>query len=362
MNIAIDSSILRRDRKLESFDLLLLKRLAQLNLLQLHIPWIVYQEITSHNLLDANKSIQNMSRDLKIFSNRGVAIKEQIQLKAIAKQLDEIDLQQSILTHWDAFLSESKAILHELDNSHGKSVMTSYFEGKSPFPEPKSRKDIPDAFIFECIKSILVNYSPLVLIADDNNLRKASDKIVGVTAVASVAELYALPEFQPLMAKYKEVESYVDELITLETNLPKLSKAVIRYIHDGLFDQQEIFSEFIPDDENKATIEEVWMIREMELDKANIQYVDSHFYVTVKGTGVFTLEFFLFKADYYNYSERNIRIVDSDWNKHYFLANEDYDFEFSFKCKIDEEDIEKFTDYIIEDINLEVIGISSDHR
>ena len=27
-----------------------------------------------------------------------------------------------------------------------------------------------------------------------------------------------------------------------------------------------------------------------------------------------------------------------------------------------EEDIEKFTDYIIEDINLEVIGISSDHR
>lgn len=362
MNIVFDSSILRRDRKLESFDLLLLKKLAQLNLIQLHIPWIVYQEITSHNLLDASKSIQNMSRDLKNFSNRGIAIKEQIQLKAIAKQLDEIDLQQSILTHWDVFLKESKAVLHELENSHGKLVMTSYFEGKLPFPEPKSRKDIPDAFIYECIKTILHNYSPLVLIADDNNLRKASDKIEGVTAVASVEELYALPEFQPLMTKYKEVESYVDELITLETNLPQLRESVIDYIHGGLFDHQEIFSEFIPDDENKATIEEVWIIRELEFDKANIQYVDSHFYVTVKGTGVFTLEFFLYKGDYYNYNERKIRIVDSDWNKHYFLAEEDYDFEFSFKCKIDEEDIEKFTDYKIEDISLEVLGPSSDHR
>ncbi|MFN3967752.1 PIN domain-containing protein [Flavobacterium sp.] len=362
MNIAIDSSILSRDRKLDGFDIRLLKKLSQLKLIQLHIPWIVYQEIISQNFMEADKVLETMSRDLINIDKKGISFKEQIFFKKIATEINEIDVRQSILNHWQEFLDESNAIIHEINDSHGKKVMLSYFEGKSPFPSIKSKKDIPDAFIFEAITSISQSINPLFFVVHDKNLRDSSNKLPNVNAVASYEDLYSLSEFQPLMNKYKEVESYVDELITLEANLPKLTEKVVDFIHDGLFDQRDVFSESIPDDENKATVEEVWIINEIDSDKSKIQYVDSSFYVNFEGTGVFTLEFFVFKSEYYNYSERNIRVIDADWNKHYFLANEDYDFKFSFKCKVDEEDIESFLNYEVEDVLIEVISPSHNHR
>lgn len=64
MNISIDTSILRRDRKLESSDILLLGKMSKLGLLKLHVTWIVFKETTTQNYLEAKAIINKIVKEL----------------------------------------------------------------------------------------------------------------------------------------------------------------------------------------------------------------------------------------------------------------------------------------------------------
>jgi hypothetical protein len=358
MNIALDSNILRRDRKLESYDILLLKKLSKLGLITIHIPWIVYKEETSHNFIETSELIAKMSRELENFDKKGLSFKESLALKKIAKQLDLVDLKKSVEDHWNNFFNESKAILHPFDSSYGEIVMLSYFHGEKPFPVAKSRKDIPDAFIYQSLKTILKSHSPITLVSGDNNLRKACNLLEDVNAISSFSELYGLEEYKPIEKKFKEIEHYVDELIVVEEGLSEIKREAIDRIHGDIFQDMVIDSENIPDDMHQGTVEEVPEITTLNIDKSQIKFIDDNFYIPISGTGRFTLQYFLFKSDYYLFESRNIRMIDADWNKHYFNVVEDFSFEFEFKFKLKKEDVEIMRNMEVEDLqvsNVEVI-------
>ncbi len=357
MNIALDTSIFRKDRKLENFDLLLLKKLSKLNLIKIHIPWIVYKESTSHNFIDTNTTIDKMTKDLQNFDKRGIAFREVIVLRKISKQLKSINLFKSVEDHWKEFINESNAILHPLDNTHGEIVMLSYFNGDKPFPVAKSRKDIPDAFIYQALITISKSYSPIIFIAEDKNLREACNLINNINSISSFDELYKLKEYEPIEKKYKEIEHYIDELIIVEENIEDIRKIAITKIHGEIFNEMIIEAENIPADNNEATVVRVFQITTLDTDKTKIQFVDNNFYIPVEGNGRFTLEYFLFKADYYILDNRNISIIDSDWNKHYYNVVEDFDFDFSFKFKLNKEDVDDIKNIEVEDIKISNIEI-----
>ena len=60
MNIVIDTSILQRDRGFLQSDILLIKKLAKLDLIKIHIPWIVFKESTSQNMEDVKIDIVHL--------------------------------------------------------------------------------------------------------------------------------------------------------------------------------------------------------------------------------------------------------------------------------------------------------------
>lgn len=344
MNIIIDTSVLRKDRGFLNSDILLIKKLAKLDLLKIHFPWIVYKESTSQNLLEVENGIGNAIKEISSLNRKGIDLEEYDKLKEIAKELEAIklDTEKSIEKHWERFIIDSKAILHEIKEEHGKKVMTSYFLGSKPFPVPKSRKDIPDAFIYEAILTINKRFGKTYFICDDKNLRESIVKNDDCHVFKSYEDFFDSEIYKPIDTEYKKIEHFADELIVLKENVDKIEKYAKEELYRDLFagDEQVIVHESIPSDGNEGALQGIEgdLIETIELDK--IQFVDGIFYIPVEVKACFRIEYFLFKSDYYLYEElRDISIIDHDWNKHYYLVEESFNVKLSFKCTIEQESI-----------------------
>lgn len=344
MNIVIDTSILRKDRRFVNSDILLIKKLSKLDLIKLHFPWVVFKESTTQNLIDVNASIDIAIKEISSLNRKGIHKDDFDKLGKISNDLKTFksDLENSINRHWDSFIIDSKAIMHEIDELHGKIVMNSYFLGLTPFPTPKSRNDIPDAFIYEAIRSINKKYGKVYFICDDNNLRNSVDKNDDCNVYKSFEEFYNSYEYKKLEEEYKKVEKFADELIVLRENVDKIRQYAKEEFYRDLFagDEQVIVHENIPSDGNEGALQAIndGSVENILVDK--IQFVDGIFYIPVELKAIFRIEYFLFKADIYLYEDdRDISIIDHDWNKHYYLVEESFNARVSFKCTIEQDSL-----------------------
>lgn len=342
MNIIIDTSILRTDRGFLNSDILLLKKLAKLELLKIHFPWVVFKESTSQNLLEVDSGLNRAIKEISSMNRKGISNDDYDDLQKIATKLEKIksELPKSIDKHWSDFVTDSKSILHKINEEHGQKVMTSYFIGETPFPEPKSRKDIPDAFIYEAILSIRNEYGDVHFICHDKNLRESIKKTDNCFAFDSYSTFYDSVEYKSIELEYKKIEHFSDELISLKDNVKEISEFALSEIQGDVFagDDQEIFHENIPSDDNMGMLQSMdnVEIEKIHLDK--IQFIDGVFYVPIDISAIFGIDYFIFKADYYlSAEERNISIIDNDWNKHYFLVQESFKVKLSYKCSIEQE-------------------------
>lgn len=363
MNISIDTSILRRDRKLESSDILLLGKMSKLGLLKLHVTWIVFKETTTQNYLETKAIINKIVKELNELDKKGVGKDEHFKFKKIAKQIEAINIETSVQKHWKDFIKDSKAILHRIDEKHGELVMSSYFSGQEPFPEPKSRKDIPDAFIYQGLKTISDRYGQIYFICDDNNLRNSCDKITNISGLKDFSDLFDVQEFKKINEKYKAIEHYAEELLIIEESIEKIKEKAEDDIMSEIFNDVIIFSQNIQDDNNEGRLVDIDEISDIQIDKTKIQYIDNYFYIPVNIKGIFTIEYFLFKTDYYGIDERrNIRITDNDWNDHYFLVEETFAVKASFKYKLAKDKVdflgfEAEDIFEVEDINVDEVDV-----
>ncbi|GJM63216.1 hypothetical protein PEDI_37680 [Persicobacter diffluens] len=346
MNIVIDTSILRKDRGFLNSDILLLKKLSKLELLKIHFPWVVYKESTSHNFKDIDSVIGKAIKEITSLNRKGISNEVYVELEEVAKKLDSIKstIDKSVDKHWTDFINDTGAILHEINNEHGKLVMSSYFGGDKPFPEPKSRKDIPDAFIYEAIKSIIESVGNVYFICADNNLRNVVNDLGSSFAFASYADFYKSSDYKAIEDEYKKIEHYSDELILLKENTGKISEFAISEIYGDVFagNDQEIFHESLPSDDNIGMLQDMDNVTVNKIHLDEIQFIDGVFYIPINISATFGIEYFMFKSDYYMEAEgRNISIIDDDWNKHYFLIYENFNVKLSYQCSIEQDSIKQ---------------------
>ena len=325
MNIIIDTSILLNDRQLSKSDISLLKKLSKLNLVKLHFPWIVFKEATSNNYKEISAIINKTIFDFSSLNKKGLGSDEYSKLLKISEELKVVkeNLTESVEKPWRSFIEDSKACLHEIDDSHGKIVMSSYFKGDKPFPEPKSRKDIPDAFIYQAILSIKNNVSCVFFICADNNLRNSCSLISGVKVFDSFSSFYDCDEFKAIDIEYQNIEHYAEELVILRKHFGVIKKKAREFIHNDFLSgyKQVISSELIPSDSHEGAIVDIEEFASVEIEENKIKFVDGLFYVPIQMTGKFKIEYSLFKGDFYLIEKtRNINIIESDWDKHYSLV------------------------------------------
>lgn len=344
MNIIIDTSTLWKDRGFLKSDILLLKKLSKLELLKIHIPWIVYKESTSQNLIDVKSGINKAIRELSNLNNKGLHHDDYKKLQQITKELEKLKFEadQSTKRHWEKFITESKANLHELDKKHGEKVMTAYFLGAKPFPKPKSRKDIPDAFIYEATKSISEKFGEIHFICADNNLRESIGTYQNCKVFDSYDDFYNSDGFKKVYSKYEKIEHFADELMILSDNIDKIEEYAKKELYGDLFagEEQLIIHENIPSEGNEGALQAIddETIEKIKIEK--IQFVDGIFYIPVEIKANFLIEYFLFKSEYCIYSDcRQISIIEPDWNEHVYLVQEQFIVKISFKCIIQQKSI-----------------------
>lgn len=363
MNIIIDTSILKRDRGFLQSDILLIKKLAKLDLIKIHFPWIVFKESTSQNIKESDFILNKSIKEISSLNKKGISKEDYLELEKIIFRLNSIkdSLDKSIDKHWADFITDTKATLHEINDGHGKLVMSSYFTGDKPFPEPKSRKDIPDAFIYEAIKSIRDKVGEVHFICADNNLRNSVDRLDSCTGLSSYSDFYKSPKYIEIENEYKKIEHYSDELILLRDSVDKISKFAEDEIYGDVFsgDSQVVYNESILSDDREGAIQDMEDIKIDIVHLDSIQFVDGIFYISIDISGKFGIEYFMYKSDYYTVLEsRNISIIDNDWNKHYFLVYEIFDVRLSYQCSIEQDSVkQKQFEFETEQVIIEELNI-----
>jgi len=347
LNIILDSSILKKERKLTSTKLKLLNKLSHLSIISLHFPWVVYKEYTTSNITNISEDINKLLKSIRLIMGLGLDETEKSSFKEILENILNIKkiIPQSVDKHWKGFIEESKATVCELEDSHGKNVMSSYFEGLKPFSSKKNRNDIPDAFIYESILTIVNKIKDnVVFVCNDNNLRKSITGIAGIVTFNSLEEFYESNEYKNIDKEYKKIEHYADELIELEKNLNIVEEIIENGVEDFLCSMvgTDVESDKIPSDNNDGTFVNLEKIYSSEIIKDDIIFINDLFYLKVLVKGSARIEYFLYKWDEHQIENRkNADIIDDDWNDHYYEVGESYDFELTFDCYINKDNVNK---------------------
>lgn len=294
--------------------------------------------------MDSQRSIDNAINEITSLNRKGIHKDDFAKIENISESLKNLRviIEDSIYRNWESFITDSKAIQHDINIYHGKKVMNSYFHGSLPFQNLKSRKDIPDAFIYEAILSIYEEYGDVYFICADNNLRNSVGKNAGCNVYKSFQEFYSSEEYKKVEKDYQQVEKFANELVILSDNVDIIKKYAQEEFYGDLFsgNEQVIVHENIPSDGNDGALKDIEEAKIINIRFDKIQFVNGVFYIPVEFNAIFRIEYFLFKADYDLLRKyRDISIIDHDWDDPYYLVEESFNVQVSFKCSIEQDSL-----------------------
>lgn len=188
--VFLDSSTLRSiNPRSELFAALL--RLANEEVISIRLHEIIWKEVTTGLWEEAKQLIDKAQKIRKIFnwlpeSETRLAYFNAVQL--IAEIGTEGGADQ-IRKGFQNILQSSSIQVIRLSLEQTEEVFDSYFSGKAPFKNIKSREDIPDAFIFSTIKEASKNDDINVhVITSDIPFYNACVKLKNVSSHKSIPE------------------------------------------------------------------------------------------------------------------------------------------------------------------------------
>lgn len=327
MNVVLDTSIYRRHSSRQSASFKAFERLAENSLIQLHVPHIIEHENFSQLHEDYISEFNSLLKAAKNLQRKTMLVDPENEIDQCIMRIPSV--KDKTLRHieeeFQEWLNRVGAKKHAIESDHALRVFESYFRGGPPFSSKKARKDIPDAFIFECIRDLHRQYNNVQVVAGDANLRKALEDQLRILTFSSLEDFVDSELCQELL-KEQRIGDHFSEIkdnIALHSNL-------LRQIIDSQYEkclQDEIVKDsYIPDDNNEATIQGVYEPEDLEFDFDDIRYF---------GEGLLGIPFsfrtealtyyYLFKMDLYGLNdERTNNLSLSDHNKHYYEVEEHF--------------------------------------
>ena len=341
--VILDSCIINQDRSCSGGDMKLFVKLSSLNLIEWYIPWIIYKEITSTGFIDGVELISKINNSLAALRRLG-------QSQIITKKLTDYEREFSEIKnkyadfnieYWNQLFKKAYATVGVFNKELSQNVVESYFSGGPPYQQPKSRKDIPDSFIFEEIKSLSYN-NHIIFISCDNNLIDKSRNIDNVTLFNSLKEFFESKEGKTVLQTYEQIEQYNHGVEFIQLNKDGISQIAQKdIVGDLLVPLNDGFvNAMIPSDNNEGGLAAIPEILDVSILIDEIKYIDGIFYIPILANCIFDVEYLLFKADYPLLEDRVITIIDNDWNKYYYLVSEKFDTSFIYNYTIEKSDIE----------------------
>ena len=225
---------------------------------------------------------------------------------------------------FEAWLKDLNAIESTMTVEDTQVAFDAYFEGTPPFKKVKSREDIPDAFIWEAVKRLAKTHKELHFVVADNTLRAAAEDWNGITAYATLDEFIQTEECQAAL----EI-STAEKRARIEGRLEHIAEGLTKIVQTDLvnaLDGKTVEDPSIPDDNNEGMVTGVNEATNVVLDFTKVEsYGDDDFGIPFTTSVDCTLNYAVFKADYYSLDEDKIeRMSIDERNRHYYDVDEDY--------------------------------------
>ena len=326
-NVVVDTSVLTRSPARTDLHFQALARLCNAGVAHLHVPHIVRLEFISQEVARAKTSLSQASNQLLGLERCGSMTAQNPQLQAIRGQLAALQgiVIEKVSENFDAWLASLPGTLQPLLLPDASAAWDAYAFARPPFKEPRLRKDLPDAFIYQIVASLSKTH-PIVVIAHDDNLASYCSQLPSCEVQRSLELWISSPPVQTALLDLSVIDTLATYVAIFQRH-DATTGAFSQQLKSGRLADlygQVITSPTIPDDNNAACISSWEDPAAVSIDFANLHYF---------GGGDFGLPFsfrtsaladyYIYKADYYTLPEELSPPV-TDHNDHYFAAESEY--------------------------------------
>jgi hypothetical protein len=276
IHVFIDTSAMPRNLARPKHALDQIIELCEGKLLQIHMSDIALREWRSQMTKDFLNTIKEMHSHLH-HAIRQPLSKKLASRELISQLLDKQDATTAEATReanksCDEFIKKVGINEIPIHDSDGATVFEAYFAGEVPFREPKSRDDLPDAFILCAARRFAMeqlNHTRLA-ICSDNRLRGAIATIPGIEPFETMMKFLQSAPIKEAMGHLE-----LSHLWTPEKGkeaiafLSKQRKYLSKLVHDFAYDTlqgQSFTDSSIPVDNNEATISAFGELENLEVE------------------------------------------------------------------------------------------------
>lgn len=203
IHLVLDTSIYRKCPRLNSREFSLLSDMINAGHVVLHVPHVVEREFSSeleHRQEEKlNQAKVRITKALEFEPLGPKSTQLSLSLQRLKGDLDGLVLERTAA--FSDWLNEHKAMRHPITLDQSQRALNAYFSGDPPLKQPKSRKDIPDAFIFHQILDMQTCYqSDLNVVVEDGALRSACEN-AGICCWSTLLEFIVSPAVQEFYAE-----------------------------------------------------------------------------------------------------------------------------------------------------------------
>lgn len=198
-----------------------------------------------------------------------------------------------------------------ISNEHGARVAAAYFKGSSPFAGVKSRKDFPDAFVYEAVVDLTGpdQDDHVVVVTGDGNLGKHLSLLPGVACFETLEKFVESDQVRELTSAIELEAKWGEELPTLvaavkEHESDMLSQEFVNSFINMLV-HHEVEHDSIPSDNRDATVSMVGDPEDVEIDWDEAEdYGPGILRVPFSCTSEVLLDFYVYHAAAYSLPEK----------------------------------------------------------
>lgn len=203
IHLVLDSSIFRKSPRLDSPEFAVLSEMMEAEHVTLHVPYVVEKEIIStlkeHQNERLSSAISNITKALQYKPQGGKSQKLGLTLERLTEDLEELVAER--VAAWRLWMDQHGVVRHAITLEQSTNALEAYFNGNLPLKQPKSRKDIPDSFIFQQIVDLKKCYDKkLVVVVEDGALRNACES-VSIICWKDLLEFFTSPSVQEFFSE-----------------------------------------------------------------------------------------------------------------------------------------------------------------
>lgn len=318
IHLIIDTSILRAEPYYKKEEYKSLEILVNKGILKIYLPYIVENEYVEQLKEPYLKKFNSIKDSLKDLKKRHSTNTEEVASIEESIAITESNTVKNVLEDFETNFC-TKLGIEKLDIGphHAKEVFSKYFKGFTPFKNKKSRDDIPDTFIFECVRDIKSKESNTVVLVGDGELSNACKKI-NTTIFKSLEDFIKHNEIQNILTEHIQFSNFIDYLKSNNS-----IENFLEYHHIKELENITIRNHQIPSDDNSAQITGIYTPENIKCDFAKlVHYGNKKIGVPVTFDIEVTAQLFVFKSDYY--AEDYGFSSPEDWNDHYYSVESEY--------------------------------------